>query len=272
MIEKANAKVNLFLNVVGKREDGYHDLNMVTHPLELHDVLEFELNNRDVLHGSPFEDDIILKAIKLFKETYNIKQHVRITLHKRIPSGAGLGGGSADAAATLKGLNKIFGVHVSLDELATLGLKLGADVPICIYNKPAVVNGIGEVVELLELTKYDVLLAVPNTSISTAEVFKNTSMIQMIYKDNFNMIDAIKNNDLDKIQSSQLNDLQHVTESLSKECKKVSDILIKINAKFMMTGSGSVFYNIYNDNVSMMRDIKELDNHAVKWLHTYLGV
>ncbi len=272
MKEKANAKVNIFLNVVGRRKDGYHDLNMVTHPIQLHDVLEFELSERDELIGSAFEDDIILKAIHLFKKKFHVKQFVKVTLHKRIPVGAGLGGGSADAAATLRGLNKLFKINAPLEELCQLGVKLGADVPMCVFNKPAVVRGIGESIKFTSSIRGHILLAVPNTSISTKQVFSKTNLIKMQTKSISKMIEAIKSKKLENIQNEMMNDLESITISTSRECEDVKNKLDKFNYNFMMTGSGSVFYNIYNDTNKMMQDIKELDNHGIKWIHTYLGV
>lgn len=272
MFEKANAKINLFLNVVKKREDGYHELNMVTHPIALHDGLEFELSDKDELIGSKFEDDIIWKALKLFKSRYKIDDCVKITLYKRIPDGTGLGGASADAAAVLRALNKMFNVGASLEELAELGIQIGADVPICIYNKPCKTSGIGEVDFTMDELQGDVLLVLPNISLSTREVFSNTDKIDMKLKSSDQMVEAIKNNKVDKIMYETLNDLQEVTTFISRECLEVYENLMKTNANFIMTGSGSAFFNVYNDKASMMKDIKELDNKGIKWVHTKMGV
>lgn len=272
MFEKANAKINLFLNVVGKREDGYHDLKMVTHPIALHDGLEFEISDHDELIGSEYEDDLILKTLKLFKKEYGIDEGVKITLYKRIPAGTGLGGASADAAATLRGLNKMFGTGATLKELAKLGLQLGADVPICIYNKPCVTKGIGEVEYTLEEMQGDVLLVLPNISTSTKEVFSRTEILNMVEKNNEDLINEIKELNIENIMDFTVNDLQEVTTLISREVLETYNKIQKINSKYIMTGSGSAFYNIYNDRATMMCDIKELDNSGIKWLHTKLGV
>ncbi len=269
MIEKAYAKVNLFLNVVERREDGYHTLNMVTHPIELHDELRFEKAEQDQLIGSDFSDDIILKTLKLMRKKYDIPG-VRVTLVKHIPIGAGLGGGSADAAATLRGVNRLYQLGLSLNELAEIGVQLGADVPMCVYNKPAVVGGIGEKIQFIKNVSADLILVVPDEHVSTKEVFINTSPEKMKYKSSEELFSAMRENDINKINLSKLNDLENVTVKVSKKCFEIRKKIKNINKGFMMTGSGSVFYNLYESEEELERNAKELDSYAINWIHTKL--
>ncbi len=269
MMEKAYAKVNLFLNVVKRRPNGYHDLNMVTHPIELHDELIFERAKQDQLIGSDFDDDIILKTLVLMRKKYNITG-VKVILNKRIPVGAGLGGGSADAAATLRGVNKLFELGLSFDDLAEIGIQLGADVPICIYNRPAIVGGIGEDINFVDNVNAEVLLVLPGEHVSTKDVFMSTDPETMTYRTTDHLVDAMIKNDISKINLTRLNDLENVTTSLSKKCFDIRRKIKNINKGFMMTGSGSVFFNLYHKGEELRRNAEELDRYAINWIHTKL--
>ena len=149
--EKGYAKINLFLNVVGKRLDGYHELEMVMAPLRLHDVLTFTKNstgeisvssNKKIVENE--KDNIVYKVAEFLQEEFSVVNGVDITIEKNIPLAGGLAGGSADAAATLRGLNKLWKLNLSLNDLAKLGLEFGADIPFCVYNKMAIAKGVGE--------------------------------------------------------------------------------------------------------------------------------
>ena len=152
MIIKAQAKLNLAIDLIGKRNDGYHDIDMISIPLELHDCLEID----EISFGNETfitADDVSLvcdksntvhKAFNIMKERYDIKKPYRIQIYKNIPTQAGLAGGSADAACLINGLNYSKKLNVSKEELAKIGLEIGADVPYCIYNVPARVQGIGD--------------------------------------------------------------------------------------------------------------------------------
>ena len=177
--EKAYAKINLFLNVVKKRFDGYHDLEMVMAAIDLFDVLTFKNNptgeisiSSDLDITKDFKDNIIYKIAEFLKAEFDIKQGVIIEIHKVIPIAAGLGGGSADAAATFRGLNKLWKLNLSLDEMARLGADFGADIPFCIYNKLCIARGKGEeLVFLKHKLKTHILLVNPRVKISTKDVF-----------------------------------------------------------------------------------------------------
>jgi len=154
--EIAYAKVNLGLEVLRKREDGYHDLAMVMSGISLFDELVFEIieDNEVIIDCKemehiPLKNNLIYKAAFYLKDKFNINKGVKVIVKKQIPEQAGLGGGSADAAATLRGLNRLFNLNLSLDELAKYAIEIGSDVPFCIYNKLAIVTGRGENIKFL---------------------------------------------------------------------------------------------------------------------------
>lgn len=174
---KAYAKINIALDVVGKREDGYHLLRMIMQTVDLYDVIEITKSdcNIKLKCNKPYvptdERNLAYKAAKLFKETYNIKDGVLIDLTKNIPVSAGMAGGSTDAAGVLKLMNRLFNVNASDEELRTLGLKLGADVPYCISGGTALCEGIGEKITQLKPFKDKILVIVkPPFGVSTKDV------------------------------------------------------------------------------------------------------
>lgn len=179
---QARAKLNLFLHVVGKRADGYHELaSQVVFP-DLADMLTFEESDLLTLavHGEFAGDsgvtayNLVLRAARLLQQETETKRGARITLEKNIPVGAGLGGGSADAAATLRALNMLWALHLEPDELADIGAELGADVPMCVFSRHLYATGIGDEIEFLSLPQLFPIWAVlvyPRISLATAHVY-----------------------------------------------------------------------------------------------------
>ena len=157
--EKAYAKINIYLKVLGKRKDGYHDLETLMVPIN---IIESSIN---------IKDNIMFKAIKYLKETYNIKKCVKIVLDKNIPLCGGLGGGSADLCATLRGLNQLWNLNLNINELADIALKFGSDTLFCMFNKPAIVRGRGDIIEFVSYPKKDVYLFKPRFEALTKDVF-----------------------------------------------------------------------------------------------------
>jgi 4-diphosphocytidyl-2-C-methyl-D-erythritol kinase len=177
--EPAPAKVNLDLRITGRRPDGYHELDSVVAFTAWADRLTFTPDRRLTLEpGGPFAaalpdptGNLVLRAARRLAEHAGCRPHVRIALDKRIPVAAGLGGGSADAAATLRGLSRLWQLGLAHADLLALALELGADVPVCLRSGPARMRGIGERIEPLELPVLDLVLANPNHAVSTAQVF-----------------------------------------------------------------------------------------------------
>ena len=170
--EKAYAKINIYLKVLGKRPDGYHDIESLIVPINVYDELEFYDSNYDIIESNRnIKDNIMFKAIRYIKKTYNIDKCVKIVLTKNIPFCSGLGGGSADLAATLRGLNKLWNLNLSINELATIALKFGSDTLFTMYNKPAIIKGRGDIIEFVSFPKKEVLIFNPRIEALTRDVF-----------------------------------------------------------------------------------------------------
>ncbi len=178
----APAKLNLFLHVIGRRQDGYHLLQTVFRLIDYCDQLSFQLRNDGIvkLHnpiaGVPEEQDLCVRAAQLLKQKMNVAQGVDIFLQKQIPIGGGLGGGSSDAATTLLALNRLWQINLDKEQLLELGLQLGADVPIFIFGQNAFAEGIGEQLTALQLPPAWYLILVPNVQVSTAEIFASKEL------------------------------------------------------------------------------------------------
>lgn len=178
----APAKLNLFLHVTGRRSDGYHLLQTVFRFLDFGDELGFELTDEGrirraaPLAGVPEEQDLTVRAARLLKERSGVSQGVVIHLTKRLPLGGGLGGGSSDAATTLIALNTLWGANLSVDELARLGLALGADVPVFVRGNAAWAEGVGEVLSPVALPPAWYVVLIPPVTVSTAEVFADSKL------------------------------------------------------------------------------------------------
>jgi len=181
IIIKSPAKINLHLEVIGKREDGFHELAMIMQNIDLSDYLEFQINNEGLIklesdcnYLSLSSDNLIVKSANLLKKKLNIDFGANIFLRKNIPIGAGLAGGSSNAAATLIGLNKLWDLNLDQEKLCSLASTLGSDIPFFINGGIQLCFGRGEILERLDSTlKYGViLLKNPNVSVSTAESYK----------------------------------------------------------------------------------------------------
>ncbi len=187
----APAKLNLFLHVVGRRQDGYHLLQSVFRFLDYADSLSFRMRDDGVikracaLPGVPEEDDLCVQAAKLLQRTAGTRLGVEITLEKKLPLGGGLGGGSSDAATTLIALNRIWKLGFTREKLQHLGLQLGADVPVFVFGQSAFAEGVGDVLQPISLPPAWYVVLVPKVNISTAEIFadpqltRNTNRIKI---------------------------------------------------------------------------------------------
>ncbi len=254
----APAKINLFLQVLGRREDGYHDLRTLMCCVGLHDTLALQLGadrNKIVcsVPGLPCDEtNLALKAALLFNgalgaETSVVPRNLSIELTKRIPVGAGLGGGSSDAAAVLRGLNRYYGAPFGHGKLHELALCLGADVPFFIDRKPAVATGVGECLEFYaQLPPWSVVIVYPGFGISTAQVFKNLNLgltkceKQLRYfpfkYGNFDIARHLCN-DLEPVAARRF----PIIDVIKKE------LLIQGASGSLMTGSGSAVFGLFTD-------------------------
>ena len=262
MKARAYAKINLCLDVVGKREDGYHDLKMIMVPINFYDVLEMEFApettlelNRDYL---PINDkNTIIKAIHIMQEKYNITEEFRCRLEKHIPTRAGLAGGSADAAAAIRMINRMCNLHLTKDEMIAVGKEVGADVPFCILNRPAFVEGIGEKITTFSCSPdFYLLLIKPRKGVSTAEAFHIVDEQEGIHPDCKAMQEALEYNDYDSIISSLGNSMENAAMILVPEIRKAKQDLLDLGFDgVLMSGSGSTVFGITKDLELLDRSI-----------------
>lgn len=234
------AKLNLFLHIVGRRDDGYHLLQSVFQLIDWCDFLslksipENKVRRNNPIPGVPPEQDLVVRAAQLLKEHCRIDRGVEISLKKNIPMGAGLGGGSSDAASTLIGLNALWDLHLDIATLCQLGIKLGADVPFFIFGQNAFVEGIGEKLRAISLEPQDFVVIFPNQGIATAQIFQDPQLTRdhaPITIDRF----------LASPRSYQSNDCQAVAVQKCPEVKLALDWIYKAvpNSAPCMSGSGS---------------------------------
>lgn len=246
----APAKLNLSLHIVGQRNDGYHFIDSIFSLIDLHDCLSVELLQEDKIIvksniSSLKEDNLVSRAAKLLKKKTGTPLGARIFLEKNIPIGAGLGGGSSDAATTLLTLNWLWQTGLSGSDLAALGLSLGADVPFFIQGKNARVQGIGEIITPLKLEKKYYLVVFPNIFISTKKIFQSLDLTVG------RTISIMRSAD----QSARMNDLQETAFLLYPQLEQASH-LISAFGQPRMTGSGSALF-VEVDCVEQYRRIKE---------------
>lgn len=256
---KAPAKINLSLDVVSRREDGYHNLEMIMQEVGVYDILTVSIEGSGTteIHLScskkflpTDERNLCFKAAKLFLNKAKIFAKVRINIEKNIPVGAGLGGGSSDAAATLKALNKLTNEPFSLEELSVLGKNLGADVPFFIYGGCMLAEGIGEcLTPVSPLKNAFILIAKPNFSISTAQVYKSLHLDEKTPHPNTKeILDALSKNDLNKLGKNAENSLESVTAKLYPEILEYKKTMVDNGAIYsLMSGSGSAVFGIFTD-------------------------
>jgi 4-diphosphocytidyl-2-C-methyl-D-erythritol kinase len=254
---KARAKINLGLDVLGKREDGYHEVRMVMQTIGIYDRLiltkipEEEIRITSNLAFLPVnENNLIYKAIKLLKDEYHFPGGISVDLNKFIPVAAGMAGGSTDAASTMFGVNRLFGLNLSMGKMMELGVRLGADVPYCVMRGTALAEGIGE--KLTRITPVPhmwILIAKPQINVSTRLVYEQLDMggIQK-HPDIDGIIRAIEAQDVVRIAQSMGNVLENVTVPLYPVIETIKQDMLShgaINA--MMSGSGPTVFGIFPD-------------------------
>lgn len=271
---QAAAKINWYLKVLGKRADGYHELEMLMQRIALYDELTMEVAEDLSLSVVPGglqasmplqEDNLILKAAKALQQASGTRQGAAISLLKRIPIRAGLGGGSADAAAVLHGLNRLWRLDLSLQQLMAIGLKLGADVPYCLMDGPAIVGGMGEKVEPVYLgPPLWLVLLVPEQGLSTAEVFKQYDM-QRDASHSWKMDsarDAILRGHFSHLERGSGNSLRQPADRLLNSLTHHEALLRESGAQFvLMTGAGSALYGAYSSRDKAVKGMAYLQQH-----------
>ena len=277
---KSRAKINLSIDVIGKREDGYHIVEMIMQTIDLYDDIKLkELEEDNIIIKSECsyiplnEDNIVYKAAKLIKEKMDIKKGIEIFIKKNIPVAAGMAGGSSNAAAVLVGLNELWKLGLSKDELRDLGLKLGADVPFCIEGGTALAEGIGEKLTYIKGINKDVniLVCKPDIFVSTKEVYQSLD-IKNIEKrpDNKLLIENLKNDDIVSVSNNMVNVLEEVTSKKYSDIKVIEDIIAKNGAMgTMMSGSGPTVFGFFdNEEKAKRARVELLENYSQVYVVT----
>ena len=264
---KAYGKVNISLDVVGKREDGYHLLSMMMQNIDLYDEIEVEKQECGIILECnksyvPVDNrNLAYKAAEIFKERYDIVDGVKINIEKNIPVSAGLAGGSTDAAAVLKVMNKLFNVNATEEELMELGLKLGADIPYCIHGGTALCEGIGEIITPIKPFRDKIVVLVkPAFGVSTKEVYKNFNLEKVKqHPKTAEIINAIENDDLNFVASNMKNLLENVTLRKHKILIKIKEEMNACGAiNSMMSGSGPTVFAFFDDMLKAQRCFEKM--------------
>ena len=257
---KALAKINLGLDVLGRRENGYHDVRMVMQSIYLYDEVRIEKAEPEeisVISNLSFlptgEGNIAYKAAKLLKDDFQIKDGIKITLNKHIPVAAGLAGGSSNAAAVLFGMNRMFRLGLSQKELMERGVKLGADVPYCIMRGTVLAEGIGEELSVLPpMPKCTVLIAKPPVSVSTKVVYEalDSGNIEK-HPDIDGIIEGLRNRDLRQVAASMGNVLEDVTIPMHPVIEDIKNEMKACGAlNAMMSGSGPTVFGLFESRAA----------------------
>lgn len=259
---KAPAKINLTLDVLYKRPDNYHEVEMIMTTVDLADRIGLESREdgqiKIALKDNFVPDDqrnFAYQAAELIKSTYGIKEGVTISIEKEIPIAAGLAGGSSDAAATLRGLNELWNLKLSLDELAELGAKIGSDVSFCIYGGTALATGRGEIIEELPAPPTCwVVLAKPKIGVSTADVYGGLKIEGLQHPNTKQMIQAIETNDYELMCKSFGNVLETVTFNLHPEVVTIKEQMQRFGADAaLMSGSGPTVFGVVESEARVSR-------------------
>lgn len=249
----AVAKLNLFLHITGRRPDGYHNLQTLFQLLDVGDELSFSLrsdnqillscNNAELVN----EQNLVLRAARLLQQFSNSALGCDIYLNKRLPMGGGLGGGSSDAATTLLGLNKLWQLNLTVDTLAELGLRLGADVPLFVRGQTAFAEGVGEKLQPVNLAEKVYLVVTPACHVSTAEIFQHPDLIRNSAPISFEQLH----------QSSWRNDCQPLVERLYPNVAITLQWLVEY-APCQMTGTGASVFAAFPDQTSAQHALMQL--------------
>lgn len=254
---KAYGKINLGLDVVRRRDDGYHEVRMIMQTVDIYDRLEMDKSdepgirtqtNLSFLPGD--ESNLVYKAAKLLMDEFNITQGVNITLEKHIPIAAGMAGGSSDAAAALIGINRLFRLGLTMQELKDRGVKIGADVPYCIMRGTALSEGIGEILTPLpDMIECPVIIAKPGISVSTKYVYENLHANELTrHPDIDGMVAAIKNRDLNGVADRCENVLENVTCTEYPVIEEIKTHLKSNGAlNAIMSGSGPTVFGLFDN-------------------------
>ncbi|MGN6802413.1 MAG: 4-(cytidine 5'-diphospho)-2-C-methyl-D-erythritol kinase [Ginsengibacter sp.] len=268
MVTFPNCKINLGLNILRKREDGFHHLETVFYPLPLFDILEIVTTNSSTelfntgISGGNEKDNLCLKAYQLLQKDFPDLPTIKIHLHKTIPVGAGLGGGSSDAAFTLKLLNEKFELNLSQEQFLGYASQLGSDCPFFLENEPVLATGVGEKMKRIQLSlpSFKILLINPGIHISTKELFqKITPAIPE------KSISEIIGQPIDTWKGELKNDFEPIVFKMFPEIEKIRNLLYDHNAVYAsLTGSGSSVFGIFHAEENVEIELNK--DYFQRWL------
>lgn len=274
MVTFPNCKINLGLNILQKREDGFHDIETVFYPIEINDILEVISSENKVqftntgIHVGNDENNLCMKAFHLLKKDYPQLLGIKMHLHKVIPMGAGMGGGSADAAFTLLLLNKKYDLNISFQQLFGYALQLGSDCPFFLLNKPCFASGRGEEMEEINcsLSSHKMLLINPGIHINTKEIFKEITPDLPSKK-----IKQIIQQPISTWKKELVNDFEKPVFIKYPQIKQIKETMYQHDAVYAsMTGTGSTVFGIFNTNNEINFPVKKEYFH--KWIENRLMV
>lgn len=265
---KAYAKINLGLDVLRKREDGYHEVRMIMQTVRLFDRLTMTKIRKDDIYLQTNlcflptdERNLVYRAVKMMKEEFNISEGIRIELDKKIPVCAGMAGGSTDAAAALVGMNRLFQLKLSEKQLMEYGVKLGADVPYCIMRGTALSEGIGEKLSrVAPMPDCHILIAKPNINVSTKFVYENLNLPELkTHPDIDLLLQAIEEKDLYTLASNLGNVLETVTIDRYPVIEQIKQSMLAKGAiGALMSGSGPTVFGIFDSEKKMKDAYREV--------------
>lgn len=270
---KAYAKINLGLDVLRRRPDGYHEVKMIMQTIGIYDTLTFRKRESrgfspDIVLSADNKEltcdknNLIWKAAELIMEAYDIREGVDITLEKRIPIAAGMAGGSTDAAAVFHGLNELFGLSMSLEDMKKMGVRIGADVPYCLMGGTALSEGIGEILTALPAPpEAYLLIAKPPISVSTRFVYENLHVDCLKYHPDIDgMVEAIRKGDLKGVTDRMGNVLETVTVKEYPVIARIREEMRSGGAKnALMSGSGPTVFGIYKEKEKAEKSCKAIE-------------
>lgn len=270
---KALAKINLGLDVLGRRENGYHDVRMVMQSIYLYDNVTIEKTEEpgiqlvSNLYYLPVDEkNIAYKAAKILMDEFQITSGVKIILDKHIPVAAGMAGGSSNAAAVLVGMNRLFALNLSQQELMDRGVKLGADVPYCVMRGTVLAEGIGEILTPLDpMPKCFVLIAKPAIGVSTKVVYEKLDSKEIEeHPDIDGILEGLKEQDLRKIAQSMGNVLERVTVDDYPIIEDIKKVMMEAGAlNSMMSGSGPTVFGIFDDKKTAKEAQRKMRNSGL---------
>ncbi len=262
MKDRAFAKINLCLDVTGGRSDGYHELKMIMAPLDFYDVIEMNIADKTSLSINRSylpvnEKNTVIKVINVMRDMYYFKENFACTITKHIPTQAGLAGGSADGASAIRLIDRLLKLHLTKKERLNIAKKIGSDVPFCVLNEAAYVEGTGDIILPFENnTDFHLLLVKPRKGVSTRQAFELSDKRETVHPDCLKMKYALEDNDYFGVIDALGNSLEEVAIELVPDIKTIKEAIIEKGFDgALMSGSGSTVFGITRDEALINRSM-----------------